>query len=206
MIGIFLLVLGLNTTNLIQTVVVTGRSSRCTMTTEISITTNLIALLMRIYLPYLFMCMLNFIVIARLKASKTRVGPTMITNAKGQRVARKTGQLSRKEYKFTVATLSMDFVFLVMHIPVCAWLTMSTVDIFTDAFSIDPIVVAIYSLYSNVAQLIAFSYSLSMIILFIIFNRNFRGEIIGLFRLRKFFQQETSNMGATRTNNLNSVV
>lgn len=196
MVGIFIVVLGLNSTNLITYPVTRGSTTSCFTATEINIASNLIALLMRVYLPYFFMCVFNIIVISRLKSSKRKVG-TMTTTNDGQKVARRTGKLSRKEYKFTVATLLMDLFFLLMNTPVSVWLTMSTVDLFTKAFSSDTFVNTAFNLYANIAQLIAFSYSMSMIFVFIIFNRTFRDELIYLFRLRTFFPQNSTNSAQT---------
>lgn len=183
MMGLLAFILSTNSTNLITYPVTTvGRnnvtSTSCFMDTNVNIVTNFIAITLRIYAPFFLMLSLNIIVINRLRNSKKRVGIS---------VAGQGGKISRKEYKFTVATLIMDFIFLGMNFPVSVWLTMSIIDLFTDRFTSDAFTNAAYSFYSNMAQIVAFSYSMAGIFMFITFNRNFRIEFINLLGLGRFF-------------------
>lgn len=208
LLGILALVLCTNSTNLItwsKTTVdkaTNVSSSVCYMDTSVNIVTNLIAIAMRIYLPYFMMFTLNVIIIKRLRQSKRRVGLVVtnyipnLTSIRGQR----QGRLSNKEYKFTVGTMMMDLVFLVVQIPVGTWLTLSVVDFFTNMFRANPVANARFGLFANVAQLLAFSYSMAIIFMFIIFNKTFRYELIALFRLHRFFPSNAETTSSIRTN------
>jgi hypothetical protein len=149
------------------------------------------------------MAFFNGLVISRLKKSKIKVGISITNQPSGHKGASST-QLTRKEYKFIQATLLMDLIFLLMHIPVGSWLTMSIVDQYTKSLSSIPLTNAIYSFYANIAQLLAFSYSMAGIFMFTTFNRNFRDELIDLLRLRRVFGHRFDN-SLVLNNSINGV-
>lgn len=202
MIGVLCLNLIANITNLLTYPVTTTNSrnvttTSCYMTDENENATDIIAFLMRIYVPYAIMATFNGLVISRLKQSRKRVG--IITSRQTTGMATTKTQLTGKEIKFIKATLMMDFIFLAMHTPVASWLAMSLVDNFTNWLSVDDLTNAIGQFYSNIAQLIAFSYSTMTIFIFVAFNSNFRQELIDLLRLRRFFPQHAPHETSTRS-------
>ena len=208
MIGILAFVLVTNITNLITWPVPTTVNNTvtysCYASKEMSVATSIIALLMRICIPYALMLGFNGMVISRLKKSKIKAGAIVTSN---QHRGSASTQLTRKQYKFIQATLLMDLIFLLMHLPVGAWLTMTIVDQYTKSLSSNSLTNTIAMFYANVAQLIAFSYSMAGIFMFITFNRNFRDEIIDLLWLRRFIGQRAENstvinnsLNAPRTN------
>ena len=193
MIGILAFVLVTNITNLITwpvpTVVNNTVTYSCYISDGIYVATSIIALLIRVFIPYTLMAFFNGLVISRLKKSKIKFR-MVFTNR-----ANSTRRQMRKEYKFIKATLLMDFIFLLMHMPsAIAWLTMSVIYQLTDnSLPSNPLTNAIFRFYLNIAQLIAFSYSMAGIFMFTKFNRNFREELIDLLKLRRFLGQRVDN-------------
>lgn len=135
---------------------------------------------MRIYIPFTLMVTFNGIVIKRLQKSKKITRGTTTTT-----------QMSNREYKFKLATVIIDFTFLAFYTPMAVNLSFGIVDIINNSISNDPMAdVIINVLFANVAQLLAFAYSVIMIFIFVIFNKIFRKEIISLLRLNRIFPSQ----------------
>lgn len=99
-------------------------------------------------------------------------------------ITQSVGTFTAKEYKFTIATITMDLIFLCFYVPVSVNLTLNIVDTFTRIFN-TPLAIAQYRFYSNVSQLIAFTYHSIIIFIFYAFNQFFRAELISILRLNK---------------------
>lgn len=207
MIGLLALILITNMTNLMSYPTTNTRDGRnntfCSTSNDVSIATSLIANLMRIFIPFIIMLTLNLLVIFGLKKSKIRVGVSNV-----MQIAAKSGQqpsrrFTNKEFKFTVSTLIIDFIFLFFYLPLGVAFIIQTYNLFSTSLTSDPIGNAAYGLFNNVSQLFALAHTSVLIFLFIIFNRYFRAELILLLRLHKIFPtlkpESTTNL--TRLNN-----
>lgn len=161
----------------------------CFMHFQVAAATNVIAILMRVYIPFVITFCLNMIVISRLKKSKNTVrGATQIINGK------QPGKITNKEYKFKMATITIDFTFLVFYTPLAVNLTFNIVDL-DDSISNDPFLNAVINnLFSNLSTLLAFSYSIALVFMFFIFNRYFREELAIILRLRQVSSQQESSL------------
>ena len=211
MVGVLALVLITNITNLLTYPITRTSINNVTITScftslPVQISTTLIAILMRIYIPFLLMIGLNFIVIIRLRNSKRRVGINGRKNNNAQQQLPSTqpaNQLSRKEYKFVVTTIIIDAMFFVLHTPLAAFFVITIYNQFNDSITSQPVVSAWVNLFSNVSQLMAVAYPELMIFIFVTLNRYFREELLVIFRLSKrptVGNQNESFLGATRTN------
>lgn len=152
----------------------------CTFDTNINTANNIIAILMRVYVPFCAMLTLNIRVISRLRQSKRRIG-LVSSNPAGS-------SMSRRQYMFTMSTLIIDFTFLFFYTPIAISLSLEVVDLFTGAFVNSPLSnVIVNNLFSSAAQLLAFAYSVALIAIFFISNRFFKNELVDLLRLRTIF-------------------
>lgn len=143
---------------------------------------------MRIYIPFCLMVTFNAIVLSRLRKSKRKVQNALAVNHQ-----QSNKPMSNKEYRFTIATIVIDFTFLVFYTPMAVNLSFGIVDIVNSAIWSDPLSdVIVHNLFSTIAQLLAFAYSVAMIFFFIIFNRLFRHELFDLMRIRCFFSLHSS--------------
>jgi hypothetical protein len=184
------LVLITNATNLItfpQTRMIDANrtTTSCTTSRAIRILTPIIAMLMRIYLPFLIMIILNTVILLKFLESKKKANMNRNT---------------KKEYRFALITLSMDVSFLVFYLPIAVNLTLIALD---EALSIinTPLSDAVFSLYGNIAQLIAISYHALFFFFNIIFNKLFRRELVFMLCYKCYFKQHQQTIQAQIQNN-----
>jgi hypothetical protein len=184
-------------------------SSKCTTTNDVNISTNLIANLMRVFIPFGLMLTLNLLVIYRLKQSKIKVGVSNLIQvaSKLQNSSNQPyHQITNKEFRFMVSTLIIDFVFLFFYLPLGVNYGIATYNLFSTSLTSNSLWNAAYNLFSQVTQMLAISHTSMLIFVFLIFNRNFRIEFILLFRLYKLFPslQPDSSTNQTRTVNIDA--
>lgn len=192
MLVLFLFVCAIYTTNVVTypiTIEITNSTLNNSNTTTpllmtcffdngVNIATNLIVILMRVYVPFLLMICFNLSVIIRLRNSKKRVAFAT--------TAQKTAQLHKsKETKFAMITILIDTAFFVFNTPIAVFFVIQTVNLFKDSIDSDRISTAYTNFFNNVAQLISFGYSELMIFIFVAINRFFREEILIVLKIRQ---------------------
>ena len=187
------LILITNMTNLMTYPVTNANNvTSCFTASDVSIATSLIATMMRIFIPFLLMLGLNLLVIYRLKQSKIRVGIAnviQLDTQSRQQQQQPSRQLTRKEFKFTVSTLIIDFLFLFFYLPLGVAFVVQIYNLFNNSLSSYPVGNAVYNLFSNLSQIFALAHTSALFFIFIVFNRNFRTELFDLLRVYKFFPQ-----------------
>lgn len=209
MLSFLALILITNMTNLMSDQV-TRTSSRnvtiisCVTATSVNLATNLIAILMRIYIPFLLMITFNWVVILRLRESKKKVGFSLIlmnnkraTN-QNQPVQQK---ISRKEYKFTVAMIVIDVAFFVLNTPLAGFFVILIYNLFSTSLTDLAVPNAYVNLFNQISQLMSFGYSELMIFIFVALNKYFRDELLIVFRLKRFMPNQVESL-PTRTNTI----
>lgn len=139
-------------------------------------------MLMRVYIPFALMFSLNMVIISRLQKSKRNVGQV-------NQIINGNKQISNKERMFKIKTIIMDFTFLLFYMPVAVNLTLNIVNL-NDTITNDVYLNAILNnLFANLSTLLAYSYSVALIFIFLIFNKYFRDELLILLRLSRFMNQ-----------------
>ena len=195
MLACLALILITNMTNLLSYPVNIGPNvTICFMSDEASVATSLIASLMRVFIPFGVMLTLNLLVVRRLRRSKARVSVLSLIKV-GSQIQNKSRPLTRKEFKFIVSTLIIDFIYLVFYLPLGIDFLIQTYNIFDDSINFNPLATAIYNLYNYVSQFFAISHTSALFFIFVIFNRFFRNELIVLLRLDKVFPSLQSESG-----------
>ena len=183
-------------------------AGNCYISTEANTAAAVMVVLMRTYVPFLLMLILNFIVFKRLKRSKAKVGFQVLhhlTNLTPQ--ARKTpksragGRLTRKEYKFIVSALFVDLAFLLYYTPNAVHTSVWIANM-DKLSSWDLLSLTVFDLYFNLSQLCILLYLISTVFMFAMFNSYFRQELIHLFRLQRLF---TRNLGLTNQSSSTSL-
>ena len=177
-----------NKTNL-TTVITT-----CIQTKQVSIATDFISILMRLYIPLFIMVALNLIVVKKLFKSKKKV-------KKNQTVSVHNSSKTN-EHKFMISTITMDFIFWIFYVPVSINLTLSIINTFPGALD-PPIAAAKYKFYVNCSQLVAFTYHSVIIFIQVTFNHYYRNEFFILFRIKKVLSilhfNSTTELHSTKT-------
>lgn len=141
---------------------------------KVNVVNNLLSILFRIYIPFTLMITLNLIVISRLTKSKQSVHSVAPNN---NNVAAK--KMSKKEFRFKITMIIIDFTFLAFYTPMAINLTFGIVYMNNGSIGGNPYSDFVISrLFSIIAQLIAVSYSSLIFFIFLIFNRIFRQEFV----------------------------
>ena len=158
----------------------------CTQSSIANLVTNLISNLMRVFIPFTVMVILNLLVVRNLKKSKSRVGAANVAQIASQN-NQNGRQISNRQFRFMVSTLIVDFMYLIFYLPIAVSLTVTTNNMFSNSLTSDPVANEMYNIYSSLAQMFALGHSSVLFFLFLIFNRIFRVELIILLRLDKMF-------------------
>ena len=164
---------------------------RCTITNEVTVASNILAILFRAYIPFIIMLVLDVIVFKRIRKSKHRVGVIQI----GDQIQKKQpGQISNKEYNFIISTIIIDLMFVFFYTPSAAYSSITVADVYINW---DPFTSAAISVYNSCALLLAYLYSVVLLFIFFILNRFFRKEIFSFLRLNKIFQSLNQSLVET---------
>lgn len=149
----------LNETNLTS-------SEKCTASSVIILSTDLIVLLMQIYIPFGFILVFNLLIVKKLIKKHFRL------------------TFLKKECRYTVFVFQIDTVFWIFYAPISACVVINLVSSFTNIFkkSFD---FEIYSLVFKISQLIALSYHSWFFFIVLALNRKFRNEFLITIRLKK---------------------
>ena len=204
-------ILIINVTNLITYSVTDANNiTSCFISNGISIATSINTNLTRVFIPFVFMLTLNLLVIWRLKSSKIRVGVVNVLQiAASQQNGQFHKQMTNREFRFTISTLLIDFVFLFCYFPLEVNIGIQLYNLFGDSITGSPIATAVLNVFTSVAQVMALGHTAVLFFVFVIFNRNFRNELIMLFRLYKIFpalQPQDNTTMLTRIMNNNSQI
>ena len=160
----------------------------CITSSYVTLINNIIALLMRIYIPFILMIVFNLISIRDLKKSRKRVDKhkshsSLVGNKNEQR------KMPSIIYKFTVSNLAMDFIFLFFYLPLTVSYTLNIVSYFVPIFGTDDVATADFTMFLDMSQLFAFFYHMIDIFIFLAFNRLFRDDLLLLLGLRCFVKR-----------------
>lgn len=146
-----------------------GDATHNNCTTQYSVVSiNIVEILMRVYLPLFSMVLLNISVI--MKLFNRVVVPT-------------TSLGLRKEYRFSILTVVLDFLFCVFNVPSSIVLTMNIFRTVADQLN-DPVFNAYIDYFYTMSQHIYISYHCLTFMFNLLFNRLYRKELINI--LKKF--------------------
>ena len=169
--------------NLLQTPVLNAKNvTVCSQSNDAFVAAGLIFNMMRIFIPFVVMLILNLLAIWQLKKSKGRVGVAQVSTSQLQ-----NKQISNKEFRFMVSTLIIDFMYLFFYLPVGIAFLIQTYNFFSTSLTSDPVGNAAFNLYTSFAQMLSMSHASALFFVFLTFNRVFRAELVILLRLDKIF-------------------
>lgn len=195
------------------TVVVDNRTNQTSTTTtktcrsisSVVILNNIIAMLMRVYLPFVTMTVLNLLAIRSLRRSRQRLDKYKNSKQPSSLSISTTAsslsssKMSSIEYRFTVSNLAIDFIFLTFYLPIAVFYALNIVSIFNPSF----VASAEYNLFANMAQMFAFTFHLIDIIIFLAFNPKIRDDLFNAIGSKLFGQKRIS---ANVHNNNNNII
>jgi hypothetical protein len=140
-------------------------SKSCTATADITLIVNIGTILLRTYLPFIFMIVFNILMIQKI--------------FKKNRLLKST-TLARREYQFTLAVMAYDLYFFFFNFPLSVFYILNTVNTYLGPFKSDALNSAIYSLVSAITVNLANFIQTFSILSYLIFNKLFRREFFTL--------------------------
>lgn len=143
-----------------------GTTSTCTSSGAINITTDIVAIIFRTYLPFTLMIIFNLIMIQKIfKSSKVKAKQTAV---------------ARREYQLTFAVMAFDVYFFFVNFPLSCYFIFYDVNNYSGAMDNNPLFTAQYSLFNTVTSNFAFFQQTFSFVMYMIFNKLFRAEVFGL--------------------------
>lgn len=181
----------------------TTSTKTCRSISSVVILNNIIAMIMRVYLPFVTMTVLNLLAIRSLRRSRQRLDkyknskqPSSLSISTTAS-ASSSSKMSSIEYRFTVSNLAIDFIFLIFYLPIAIFYALNIVSIFDPSF----VTTAEYNLFANMAQMFAFTFHLIDIIIFLAFNPKIRDDLFNAIGSKLFGQKRISaNVHNNNTN------
>ena len=167
--GMFFIIVSFNSFFLIrQSIFISNRILLCM---------QIIKDLTNVFIPYLIMTILNFIVIMRLRKQRHKSNVSQSQHIQANR--------TNKSWRFTRNTILIDLIYLIFNF------TSTIYEIHSSYLNINNMPVdqfpTSFSLFFRMFSLLPYIYSSCLFILFISFNKIFRGEFTALINQQRFF-------------------
>ena len=136
---------------------------------------KIISYIIKFFIPYVTMVALNIKVILRLKQSKRRAGLNNLA-----RQTNSANSATDKGARFTITTILIDVIFLVFNLPYILISLYFFCSMYLGFFSFE-----LSIMFTSFGNLIPLSYYAALVLMFLIFNRIFRKELVIFLRLEK---------------------
>lgn len=157
--GFFLFMALVDIPNLFFYLSSNGKNQICTADPNIIISADLIAILLRTYIPFVIMAIMNFFIIRKMK--------------KSSRVSLKQTNQSRKENHFTNAVIAYDGFFLICSLPISVFFIIYDFYLISGAFKADPVLGAVYNFWFNIFLNISYGKQFLTFFMNVFFNKVF---------------------------------
>ena len=152
----------------------------CTGDYIITISSDIITILMRTYIPFALMVIFNVLMIKKTISYRSRINKLKSVHLPSQ---------VRHEYQFTIAVIAYDVFFLVFNFPRSLYLTFYDVNLYSGAFDGNPLFLAMYSVINAVATNFATFVQAYSFLVYFAFNRLYRREL--LYLISKVFHMSS---------------
>ena len=143
-------------------------NGNCTADNGIIISSDIISIIFRTYIPFTLMIIFNLVMIK--KACNRAKVSTM----------RKSTKSHKKEYQFTVAVIAYDIFFLILNFPRSLYFIMYDVNLYSGAFNGNALFSANYSIFNAVTSNLATFIQTFSFLIYMAFNKIYQQEIIYL--------------------------
>lgn len=163
------------------------KNNSCTADSDSIIASDIISIILRTYLPFALMIIMNTIMIRKIISNR---GSTL----------RQTS-LTGKEYQFTLAVIAYDVYFFLINFPSSLYYIFYDANLYRDAFVNNTLFRAQYNMVSAAAINLSYCSQTFSFFMFLAFNKLFRQELAKLVIPRRFRQvgQSTTLNQVTKT-------
>ena len=149
------------------------KSGVCTADFIGTISSDIISICIRTYIPFTIMIVSNLLMIQKIIKNKRTVA------AKSSKS--KQSSTMRRENQFTIAVMSYDVYFLLFNFPVSIYYIMYDINLYSGAFTgADAVFSASYNLANGITSNLSFCVQTLSIFTYILFNKRFRRELFFL--------------------------
>ena len=144
----------------------------CIGSYEITISSDIIAMAVRIHIPMVLMAIFNGLVINRIsKSSTVRLATEKVSNR-------------RKERQFTIAAMLCNVLFFLVNFPLAIYYIVYDINLYSGVFKSTSTVATVYTFYMNVCINLSFLVQTLSVFIYFGFNKLFRNELfIVIFKL-----------------------
>ena len=161
--GVLILNVLINITNLFYYIA----KGICTADNSISVASDMVLIIMRLYIPIFLMIVFNLFMI-RIVLKKSRA------------VER---HASKKEHLFTISVMIQDAYILLLVTPVSIYYILYDINLFSGAFNGNPVFTAAYNVFGNVTKDVAFYVQTFSFFIYLGSNKLYRHELLYLIGL-----------------------
>ena len=164
--GVMLLLAISDVENLFYYVESSSKSSlfTCTGRYEITIASDIIAMVVRIHIPLVLMAIFNGLVINRISKSSTVRSTT------------ESASNRRKERQFTIAAMLCNVLFFFTNFPLAIFYIVYDINLYSGVFKSNSTVATVYTFYMNVCINVSFFVQTLSVFIYFGFNKLFRNE------------------------------
>lgn len=139
----------------------------CLGNDDVIISSDIISILIRTYLPFAIMIIFNVLMIRKL--------------FKNKRVTLRQTSLTRKEYQFTVAVIAYDVYFFVFNFPISIYYILYDLNLFLGVLRRDSMLSAKYTFLGAITSNLAVCIQTFSFFIYLGCNKIFRHEFLRLF-------------------------
>ena len=171
----------------------------CTADNAIIISSDIISILLRTYIPFTLMIVFNVVMVKK-AFEKAKIA-----------LKRSSTNLTRKEYQFTVAVVAYDIFFLILNFPRSLYFIMYDVNLYSGAFNGNALFSANYSVFNAVTSNIATLVQTFSFLTYLAFNKLYRkeliysiGKILHITRFRRIYPDLNPSMFSYNPNIIKS--
>lgn len=160
-------------------------SSSCVSDFPITISSDIISIVLRTYLPIILMLAFNILMLRKIfRSSRATFNQT---------------RLSRKEHQFTISVMSYDAFFFIVKFPITVYYILYDVNLYSGALSQNYDLALIYNLVINVFLDLSYFDQTFSFFLYLAFNKIFRSEFISLSFLPFVSRRRPSSIESSHT-------
>lgn len=171
------------------------KAGACTADFTATISSDIISIFLRTYIPFAIMIMCNLLMIHKIFKNKRAALKVASTSKQS------SYSMSRRELQFTLAVIAYDIYFFFFNFPLSIYYIMVDINTYSGVINTDPVFKASYSVASAITASISFCVQAFSIITYIIFNKLFRQEF--LYLVGSFFRiQSLIRVHPSQTNTL----
>ena len=145
------------------------------MSIDVKIIYATLRMLMEVYIPYCITFILDFLIVVRLRRSKTNMVSSNSTST------RQAG--NNRASKFTINTILIDLIYMIVYFPFAFCNLFFIINLYSPLMLNSSI---IFIFISRLFDRLPFIYASFIFVIFISFNRNFRSEFLSIGLVLKF--------------------